>query len=495
MQAHSSKRWGILAIVSSALFLIVTDMTVLYTALPTLTQALHANASQKLWIVNTYALVAAGLLLSTGALGDKLGHKRMFIVGLVVFGLASLMAAYASSAAVLIAARALLAVGAATMMPSTLSIVRLVFSDERERAVAIGLWAAVASGGAALGPVVGGFLLEYFWWGSVFLINVPVAAVALVLAAKLIPAMPGDASRHWDGWSSILVMVGLVGLAYAIKSIGIASAGWTEVGISAVVGSVFLAWFVRRQNQLPQPMLDFAIFKTPGFLTCVIAALLASATLVGLELVLSQRLQLVRSLSPLETSFYLLPLPLAALVAGPISGALLHKVGNMRMLAASLLVAAIGMAGSLAAGDAYPWLQASSLTVLGLGVGAVISAVSTTLMNSVAPEYAGTAASVEEVSYELGGAIGVSVLGSLLSAVYAYGMASAAAANPNAPVSDSLEAALWTAKDLADAQSQALVAAAHAAFESAYQVSLWICTALLVGMAAWVYVKEVRAKR
>lgn len=169
MSSSYAKRWIILAILSSALFLIVTDMTVLYTALPTLTQALSATASQKLWIVNTYALVAAGLLLGAGTLGDRLGHKRLFVSGLIVFGLASLLAAFSPTPAVLILARALLAVGAALMMPSTLSIVRLIFTDEQERAVAIGVWASVASGGAAFGPVLGGFLLEHFWWGSVFL--------------------------------------------------------------------------------------------------------------------------------------------------------------------------------------------------------------------------------------------------------------------------------------------------------------------------------------
>lgn len=187
---QSPKKWLILAIVSSALFLIVIDMTVLYTALPTLTHDLHATASEKLWIVNIYALVASGLLLGMGTLGDKLGHKPLFISGLVVFGAASLFAAYSPAPSMLIAARALLAVGAAMMMPATLSIIRLTFTDERERALAIGIWAAVASGGAAFGPVMGGILLEYFWWGSVFLINVPVVLLALIMGITVIPHRP-----------------------------------------------------------------------------------------------------------------------------------------------------------------------------------------------------------------------------------------------------------------------------------------------------------------
>lgn len=214
-----SNRWLVLAIVSSALFLIVIDMTVLYTALPTLTHELRATATEKLWIINAYPLVVAGLLPGVGTLGDRLGHKRMFLAGLVVFGLASLGAAFSQAPAWLIAARALLAVGAAMMMPATLSLIRLTFMDEKERAFAIGVWAAVASGGAAFGPVVGGALLEHFWWGSVFLINVPVVLVALLAGATLLPNRPGNSDHPWDLIGSIQVMIGLVGLTYAIKEI------------------------------------------------------------------------------------------------------------------------------------------------------------------------------------------------------------------------------------------------------------------------------------
>src|SRR5690606_36405409 len=220
MRDSNANRWLILAIISSALFLIVIDMTVLYTALPTLTHDLRATASEKLWIVNAYGLVVAGLLLGMGTLGDRLGHKRLFVVGLLVFGLASLCAVFSTTPSLLIASRALLAVGAAMMMPATLSILRLVFTDDSERAMAIGMWVAVASAGAAFGPVLGGVLLEHFWWGSVFLINVPVVLLALVLAIWLIPDRPGNPDRKWDLTGSVQVMVGLIGLAYAIKELG-----------------------------------------------------------------------------------------------------------------------------------------------------------------------------------------------------------------------------------------------------------------------------------
>ena len=219
MTVSEKNRWLILLVVSSALFLIVIDMTVLYTALPSLARDLGTDASEKLWIINAYALVVAGLLPGLGTLGDRVGHKRMFVAGLCVFGVASLVAAYSPSPTILIGARALLAVGAAMMMPATLSIIRLTFNDDRERALAIGIWGAVASGGAAVGPLVGGVLLEYFWWGSVFLINVPVVLVALVAAGVFIPRSKGSREVGWDPVGSLQILAGLVGLAYAIEEL------------------------------------------------------------------------------------------------------------------------------------------------------------------------------------------------------------------------------------------------------------------------------------
>ena len=233
----TGNRWLVLAIVSSALFLIVVDMTVLYTALPRLTHDLAASASQKLWIVNAYPLVVAGLLPGLGTLGDRLGHRSLFLAGLVVFGIASLSAAYSPTPEALIGSRVLLAVGAAMMMPATLSIIRLTFTDDDERSFAIGIWAAVASGGAAFGPVIGGVMLEYFWWGSVFLINVPVVAAAFVLGYLIVPARRGDASRKWDIVASAQIMVGLIALAFAIKEVGRREATWETVVAGAVVST------------------------------------------------------------------------------------------------------------------------------------------------------------------------------------------------------------------------------------------------------------------
>ncbi len=483
--AADPRRWLVLAIVSVALLLIVIDMTVLYTALPRLTHDLAATASAKLWIVNIYALVVSGLLLGMGTLGDRLGHKRLFMAGLCVFGLASLCAAFAPSPALLIAARALLGVGAAMMMPATLSLIRLSFADERERALAIGIWASVASGGAAFGPVVGGLLLEYFWWGSVFLINVPIVLLALPLAWWLIPAGGATSQRPWDFVGSLQVMAGLVASTYAIKEAGKQSPDWALAAVVLVLGLGFLALFVRRQRRSSDPLLDFALFRNPAFATAVASALVAAAALIGMELVFSQRLQLVQGLSPLQAG--LAVLPLAAFVAGPVAGHWLPRVGGARMLPASLLLSGLGMGGYLLVHDMGWWPQAAALALLGLGIGAAMTTASSTIMQSAPADRAGMAASVEEVSYELGGALGVTLMGSLLSAVYAGSLRLPEGLGLALPdsVRDSLDEALLAAEQLRPQAAHQLTELARTAFGQGFSAVIAGATLLLVCTALW----------
>ncbi|MXN46429.1 MFS transporter [Shinella kummerowiae] len=473
------KRWLVLAVVSSALFLIVIDMTVLYTALPVLTQALSANASEKLWIVNAYPLVVAGLLPGLGTLGDRLGHKQMFMAGLVVFGAASIAAAFAPSPELLIAARAALAVGAAMMMPATLSLIRLTFTDERERALAIGIWAAVASGGAALGPVVGGLLLEYFWWGSVFLINVPVVLVALAASGVLLTRRAGDRSRPWDLVGSIQVMVGLVGMTYAIKEAGRRDPSWEMAGLALVIGLVAMVLFIRRQRRSAAPLIDFSLFANPRFSAGVATALVASAALIGVELVFSQRLQLVLSYSPLEAGLLILPIPIASFFAGPLTGLALPRLGGERVLWGSLLLTGLALAVFLAIHDGPTVFWLSALAVMGFGVGASMTAASTVIMLSAPEERAGMAASVEEVSFELGGALGIALLGSLMSALYSRAMILPAGTEHATQARDSLDEALMLADRLAPAQADQVITLARGAFDYAF-VGVIIAAALLL---------------
>ncbi|UEM39478.1 MFS transporter [Pectobacterium aquaticum] len=484
---QSPKKWLILAIVSSALFLIVIDMTVLYTALPRLTHDLHATASEKLWIVNIYALIASGLLLGMGTLGDKLGHKPLFISGLLVFGAASLFAAYSPTPSMLIAARALLAIGAAMMMPATLSIIRLTFTDERERALAIGIWAAVASGGAAFGPVMGGILLEYFWWGSVFLINVPVVLLALIMGITVIPHQPGNASHRWDFIGSLLIMVGLIGITYAIKELGKRVPSYEDALIALLIGVTFITLFVRRQRNSKHPLIDFSLFRLRPFSAAVAAAIVAAAALIGMELAFTQRLQLVIGLSPLQAGLFILPLSLASFIAGPLTGKILPHVNSGTMLAAGLLISGLGMGSYLLLHNAPTMIQIISLTVIGAGVGSTMTAASSTIMQVAPASKAGMAASIEEVSYELGGATGVTLMGSLLSFAYsATFMLPAGFAAPDTAY-DSLDEALIFAESLPENMRQMLTTQAHSAFDSGFSIVLAAATLILLLTAAFVW--------
>ncbi|MCV9940651.1 MFS transporter [Boseaceae bacterium BT-24-1] len=489
----SVNRWLILAIVSSALFLIVVDMTVLYTALPRLTHDLGATAAEKLWIVNAYPLVMAGLLPGLGTLGDRLGHKKLFTGGLVVFGLASVFAAYAWAPSILIAARVLLAVGAAMMMPATLSIIRLIFIDERERSLAIGIWAAVASGGAAFGPIVGGLLLEYFWWGSVFLVNVPIVIAALALAVLVIPAMARQSDRPWDLIASIQILTSLVGIVFAVKELAKPAPSYGNIALAALIGLLALALFVRRQNRSAHPLIDFTLFRDDRFSAGVATAVLASLAIMGVELVVSQRLQLVLGLSPLQAGLFILPIPVGAFIGSPITGLLLPRWGSADILWRAVLVAAVGLAGYLALHDATEIYQIACLAGLGIGLGAAMTAASSVIMLSAPPDRAGMAASVEEVSYEFGGMLGITILGSLMSAVYSASLILPGSLPAAEIAYDGLDQALIVAERLQGATADELRTLARAAFDRAFVVVIAVATAILFATAIIIRAQTRRA--
>lgn len=473
-----ARRWALLFTVAAGLLLVTLDNSVLYTALPTLTEQLSASAGQALWIINAYPLVMAGLLLGAGTLGDRIGHRRMFLIGLVVFGIASLAAAFSVSAAQLIAARAFLAVGAAAMMPATLALIGLSFHEPRERNIAIALWGSVAIVGAALGPIIGGWLLQHFWWGSVFLVNVPVVIVAFIATLLLAPEGQRDRSRPWDLVSSLWALATLSGLVLAIKSL-IATPAAHGVGAAAlllalVAGTVF----TRRQRHLPYPLLDFAIFRNPAFLSGTLSAVFTLFALAGLQLLTTQRYQLVAGFSPLQAGLLVSVAALGSLPSALLGGSILHRVGLRPLICGGLAAGALGV-GVVAFGFPHGlgWVVAG-MAITGFGMGAAISVASTAILNNVPAHRAGMASSVEEVSYEFGGLLAVALLGSLSAALYAAFLPSVA----DLPMAarEGFTQALHVARERGAGDWFALAAAAY---DRGYQIVLLAISAVLAAGA------------
>lgn len=400
-------RWLLLAVLSAGLLLIGLDNSILYTALPTIQAELGAGPSQALWIINAYPLVVAGLMLGTGTLGDRVGHARMFSVGLVVFGAASICCAYAPTAELLIAARALLGLGASVMMPATLALIQQTFDDERERNAAVGIWASVATVGSAAGPLVGGYLLEHFWWGSVFVVNVPIVALALAAILALGPENQPYPLASWDALSTLLSVAALACFTLTLKG-----------ELWFVVPAVLAAWlFARRQSLLDSPLLTLDIFRNRIFTAGVAAAALAYFGVAAIELLTAQRFQTVAGLSPLGAGAIVSAIVIASLPSSIAGGMVLHRVGFLPLICGGMLVAAAGSAVAAFNVENMPVFVAAMLFV-GAGVGAVFSVASTAIVGSAPAHREGMASSVEEISYELGALTGVALLGTLVGSLY-----------------------------------------------------------------------------
>jgi MFS transporter, DHA2 family, multidrug resistance protein len=413
------RRWSALAVLALPVLLISVDMTVLGIAVPALTADLGPTSSELLWIVDIYSFLLAGLLVLMGNLGDRIGRRRLLMTGTAAFGVASAIAAFATTPEMLIAARALLGLGGATLMPSTLALLRSVFPDDRERRLAIAVWAAAFSGGAAVGPVVGGFLLEHFWWGSVFLVNTPVMVLLLVGALALLPESRNPRPGPFDVLSAVLSIAGVLPVVYALKSS--AAEGVSAPAVAALtVGSGLLWAFVRRQRRLAEPLLDLRLFRHRGFTVAVTTNLLTVFALLGLMFFLPQYLVLVLGMSPLVAGLWMLPLAVAT-VGGSLAAPWLARHLELRWViggGTALAAAGLGVGTLLGVDGDRAVLVAASL-LIGTGVGAAEALTNDVILATAAPERAGAAASVSETAYEFGGAMGTAVLGTVGLSVYA----------------------------------------------------------------------------
>lgn len=415
------RRWAGLAVLSASLLVVVMDMTILNLALPSITRDLRPDSVELLWMVDAYPLVLAGLLVTASVLGDRWGRRRMLMTGFALFALASLGALVVTGPLGLIAVRALLGAGGAAIMPSTLSLVRTLFTDPRERATALGVWGSTAAVGAALGPIAGGVLLEHWSWHAAFLVNVPVMALALVAAALLLPESRSASPGRLDAGSVALSVLGMVGFVYGVKQVAEDSTDPLALG-ALVLGVVLVTAFVRRNLLADRPMLEVRLLGQRSFSAGVVTALVTSTAMAAVFLLVSQWLQLVQGWSPLQSGLALLPAAVTGVLAGPLAPGVAARVGARSVLVAGLVSGGLGfgLIGLLPQPLPYAGV-AVGLGLVGLGT-ASLAVASAVIMSAAPADQAGSAAAIEESSYEIGAVLGVAVLGSLAAAIYRAGL-------------------------------------------------------------------------
>lgn len=478
-------RWWTLAVLSLSLLVIIVDDTIINVALPTLQRDLGASASSLQWVVDAYILVFGGLLLTMGTLGDRFGRRRMLELGLLLFGAASLYGAYADSISQVVLARAAMGVGGAMVMPGTLSILVDVFPRE-ERVRAIGIWAAIAHLGIPLGPIVGGWLLEHAWWGSVLLINVPIVAVALVAGRFLVPECRHPAPPRPDLPGMALSTAALLALVYGI--IEGPSAGWSSPQVLTGFAVALLAalWFVRHERHAEQPMLSPSLFSNPRLRWGVFAITVAIFTLAGLMFDLTQFLQLVQARSPLSAGVRIVPLVLGFAVAAHVGQHLISHLGTGRAAGAGFMAGAVLLAGiaQVTPDTAYP-LLGLGLFGLGVALGAVFIPCTDAVMAAVPDANAALGSALNDSSRQVGAALGVGVVGSLTNAVYA-GRLDELSDRVDPQLLAQARRSLTAALELAP-QDAALAAAARAAFTDAFSLGALLAGLLLAvaGVLVW----------
>ncbi|MEX5272005.1 MFS transporter [Kocuria sabuli] len=488
----TARTWAGLGVLALPMLLLAIDATVLVFALPGIAADLSPSATEQLWILDIYSFMLAGLLVTMGALGDRIGRKKLLLVGAVLFTAASVAGAFSTSPTQLIAARAALGLAGATIMPSTLSMVRAMFADRAQRRLAIAVWATMGSLGAAAGPVVGGWLLEHFWWGSAFLINIPVMVLLLVLGPVLLTESRHPNPGPLDLPSAGLSLVAMLSTVYGLKTLA-AGHGTIATALAAVaLGLGVGVLFVRRQLILPDPLLDVRLFRVRAFRGAVVADLLSVFALVGSMFALAQYLQLVAGLSPMRAGLWLLPAMAFSAAAGFIAAALVKRINAAVLVSAGLVLAAAGFSVLFTlTPTSGPVPVAVALSSISLGAGIGMTLTNDVIMSSVAPERAGGAAAISETAYELGTALGTAVLGSVLAVTYRTHLladpiaAVAVAPGPLERASATIAEAFTVAAEHSNAAGQALITAARTAFTDGLVITSICGAAIMLVAASW----------
>ncbi|EQA35753.1 transporter, major facilitator family protein [Leptospira inadai serovar Lyme str. 10] len=482
-----SREWIGLAVIALPCLLYAMDLTVLYLAVPNLTAELKPTSSQLLWIVDIYGFLVAGFLITMGTLGDRIGRRKLLLIGAGAFGLASVLAAFSTSAEMLIGTRALLGITAATLAPSTLSLIRNMFLDPNQRTVAIGIWGTSFSIGGAIGPVVGGLLLEHFWWGSVFLLSVPVMAVLLIVGPKLLPEFRDPNAGKLDIFSAVLSLASVLSIIYGLKQI--AENGWGLLPVLPIlIGLVFGFLFVRRQQTLADPLLDLTLFRIPAFTGALIANTLTIFVGLGTFLFIAQYLQLVLGFSPLEAGLWTLPSAAGNVVGSMTVPILVRHIRPAFVMVGGLVLSALGLLlyAQVNGTSGLPYIVCGSI-VLALGICSVVILGTDIIVSAAPPERAGAAASISETGAEFGGVLGIAVLGSVGTVIYRNQMKNSAliGMSPDAAedARNTLGAAVGIAKELPDQIGTVLLGLAREAFTDSLQVIALICFGLTIILA------------
>jgi DHA2 family multidrug resistance protein-like MFS transporter len=486
------REWVGLAVLFLPCLLYSMDLTVLHLAVPRITEDLKPSSAQLLWIIDIYGFLVAGSLLTMGTLGDRIGRRRLLLIGAAAFGLASVFAAFSNSAEQLIASRALLGIAGATVAPSTLSLIRNMFLDDKQRTTAIAVWITAYSAGGAVGPVVGGLVLQFFWWGAVFLLAVPVMVLVLVLGPILLPEYRDPKAGRPDLVSAGLSLAAVLTVIFGLKQI--AQDGPSIVpAVSILVGIALGMIFVRRQLTLADPLIDLRLFGVPDFSASVATYGLGCLVVFGGFLFIPQYLQLVLGLSPLEAGLWTVPWALAFVAGSMLTPRLARRVRPAHVMAGGLVLAAVGL-GAITRFDASTGLAVfvAATIAFALGLAPMFVLTNDLIIGSAPPERAGAASGISETSAELGGALGIAIFGSIGIAVYRRAMDGVVPAEIPPAAAEAargtLGGAIAAAAQLPDQLGVALIEAARAAFINGMQTTAAISTVGTIGLAIFVVI-------
>ncbi|GAA6525434.1 MFS transporter [Intrasporangium sp. DVR] len=482
----AARRWVALGVLALTALLLSLDVSVLYLALPALAADLGASTTEQLWMLDIYSFVLAGLLVTMGAVGDRIGRKRLLLIGAVAFGVASAFAAYATSPGQLVFWRGVLGVAGATLMPSTMGLIRTIFTDEKSMMTAIGVWYSCFMGGMAVGPLVGGLLLQHFWWGSAFLLGVPFMVLLVIVGHRVLPESARAVGVPVDLTSAALSLGAILPIIHGFKEIA-RGGDTTTAGASLVAGSTVALLFLRRQRRIENPLVDLSLFRSRAFSTALAVMLIGGVVMAGVSFLSTQWLQLVAGLEPLGAGLWMLPANLALLAGSSSSAAIARRLGTGRTMAAGLGICAAGLALYTQIGPfAGLGLLVTGMCLASFGIMIPSTLTMSVMMQSAPPERAGSVASMSETSGEFGIAVGIAGLGSLATFVYRDELSPYAAEHTSSATAvalDSLAGAVQAAAGVPGAAGRELLAAAQGAFTTSLNVVAAVGALLFVAVA------------